>query len=243
MSLCADILCKVHFILPRLLLLHTNQALCYNVHLAGASENFVSIPNYFVLSISVLDTFLLTLECAHLQFQMDRKFGPMSSFRGPNFILEVTDVAGSQIWRAGVVGSKDCVVTGQTSDALECHSSTSTRTSTSSPNNLMNFMMDILRKSTGEINDINDGCFSSGELVPELWYCACSLIDLASWNGTKPSLATPVSVLKMSAVKLINSSEHLNILFLTIKDHLVYMPLNVHIHLCHCVSSVIGKSR
>ncbi len=44
---------------------------------------------------------------------------------------------------------------------------------TSSPNNLMGFMMDILscqsRKSTGEINDMNDGCFNLGELVPELW--------------------------------------------------------------------------
>ncbi len=54
---------------------------------------------------------------------------------------------------------------------------------TSSPNNLMRFMTDILtcqsRKSTGEINDIDDGFFNLGELVPELWYGACSLIDLA----------------------------------------------------------------
>ncbi len=51
---------------------------------------------------------------------------------------------------------------------------------TNSPYNLMGFMMDILncqsRKSTGEINDINGGCFDLGELVPELWYW---YIDLA----------------------------------------------------------------
>ncbi len=54
---------------------------------------------------------------------------------------------------------------------------------TSSPNNMMGFMMDILshqgRKSTDEINDINDGCFTLGEFIPELWHCACSLVDLA----------------------------------------------------------------
>ncbi len=46
--------------------------------------------------------------------------------------------------------------------------------------------MDILscqsRKSAGEITDINDGYFSLGELVSELWYCACSLTDLAHWD-------------------------------------------------------------
>ncbi len=53
----------------------------------------------------------------------------------------------------------------------------------SSPNNLMGFMMDALscqsRDRAGEINDINDGCFNLGELVPDLWYCAFLLIDLA----------------------------------------------------------------
>ncbi len=54
---------------------------------------------------------------------------------------------------------------------------------TSSPNNLMGYMVDILscqcRKSAGKTNDINDACFNLGKLVPELWYCARSLIDLA----------------------------------------------------------------
>ncbi len=46
----------------------------------------------------------------------------------------------------------------------------------------MGFMMDILscqsRKSTGEMNDINDGCFNLDVIVSELWSCARSLIDL-----------------------------------------------------------------
>ncbi len=60
---------------------------------------------------------------------------------------------------------------------------------TSSPNNLMSLMMDILscqsRKSPGENNDINDGCFNLGELVPELWYCARSLSGLACCNTSR----------------------------------------------------------
>ncbi len=66
----------------------------------------------------------------------------------------------------------------------------SSTSGTNSRNNLMGFMIDILcyqnRQSAGEINDINDGRFSLVELVPELWYCAYSLIDLACcdtyWN-------------------------------------------------------------
>ncbi len=54
---------------------------------------------------------------------------------------------------------------------------------TSSPNHMMGFMLDILscqsRKSAGEIND---GCFNLGELVQELWYWACPLIDHACWD-------------------------------------------------------------
>ncbi len=78
---------------------------------------------------------------------------------------------------------------------------------TNSPNDLMGYMMDILscqsRKSTSETNEINDGCFNLGELVPELCYWACSLTDLltVTLNRTQPLCVTPVLVLNVSAVK------------------------------------------
>ncbi len=84
---------------------------------------------------------------------------------------------------------------------------------TSSPNHLMGFMMDILswsRKGTGEISDINDGCFSL------MWACSRALVlcTLTHWPGLlwhllewNHSLVTLVLVLKMSAVKPINCIE------------------------------------